>query len=213
LLASETNKFDLMKSEQIHELTVAEIGRLVGEFYRQRHAYTEELAALFSASEAGQPEERPRTDRAEEVRGRALEMLNGYAPAGLKHAPPRSRQQELEINVEAIDIVLSALAQKELVATAAESAAFALEHGDEWAELCRDILLTAARLGALEKRAVEWRANLRVIPASLPLAQFIGTGRSIVGVLWASDPLYRPREAALQAKIVTAKEIKAAENA
>src|ERR1700680_3406530 len=122
-----------MKTERPHELTVAGIDRLVGEFNRRRHETTEALAALFSAAEAGQPEERPRTDRAEEVRGKALEMLNGYAPAGLKHAPPISQQPEDEIEVEAIDIVLSALAQKELVAAAEESAAFMLEHGDEWA--------------------------------------------------------------------------------
>jgi hypothetical protein len=213
LLASETNKFDLMKSEQIHELTVAEIGRLVGEYYRQRRERTEQLAALFSAAEAGQPEERPRTDRAEEARSRALQMLNGFAPADLKHAPPISRKQELEIEVEAIDIVLSALSQKELVARAAEAAEFALEHGAEWEALCRDIILTATRLGALERQAIEWRQKLGpAVPATLPMARFIGTGRSIVGALWASDPLYRPREAALQEKIVTAKEIKAAEN-
>jgi hypothetical protein len=202
-----------MKTERVHELTVAEIGRLTGEYNRLDRECAEEQAARFSAAEAGQPKERPRTDRAEEARGLALEMLNGYAPAGLKHAPPISRDEELEIKREAIAIVLSALAQKELVAAAEESAAFVLEHGEEWEALCRDILLTFTRGAALEKRAVEFRAKLRVIPASLPLAQFIGTGRSIVGALWASDPLYRPREAALQAKIVTTKEIKAAENA
>jgi hypothetical protein len=183
-----------MKTERVHELAVAEIGRLTGEYNRLRRERTEELAALSSAAEAGQPEERPRTDRAEEGRGRALEMLNGYAPSSMKRAPPNSRKAELEIDVEAIDIVLSALAQKELVATAAESAAFALEHGAEWEALCRDILLTFTRAQALEKRAVEFRQKLGpAVPATLPMAQFIGTGRSIVGIVWGADPLSRPR--------------------
>jgi hypothetical protein len=202
-----------MKTERVHELTVAEIGRLVGEFNRRRREATERQAARFSAAGAGQPEERPQTDRAEEVRGRALEMLNGYAPAGLKHAPPISQKQEDEIEVEAIDVVLAVLSRRELVATAAAAADFVLEHGEEWEALCRDIILAAARLGALEKRAIEWRAQLGVIPSTLPMAQFIGTGRSIVGAVWAGDPLSRPREAALQAKIVTAKELKAAQDA
>jgi hypothetical protein len=207
-------KVDLMKSEQIHELTVAEISRLVGEFNRRRHEATERMAARFSATEAGQPTERPRTDRAEEARSRALAMLNGYAPPGLKHAPPISQQQEDEIEVEAIDIVLSALSTKELAARAEEAAAFAVEHGAEWEALCRDILLTAARLQALEARAQAWRAKLGVaVPATLPMATFVGTGRSIAGAVWASDPLSRPREAALQAKIVTAKELKATQDA
>jgi hypothetical protein len=198
----------------VHELTVAEIGRLTAEFDRRDRELAEEQAARFSAAEAGQPQERPRTDRAEEVRGRALEMLNGYAPAGLKRAPPISRDQEIEIDREAIAIVRAALSQKELEARAAEAVAFALEHGDEWEALCRDIILAATRLGALEKRAIEWRQKLGpAVPSTLPLATFIGTGRSIVGVAWGTDPLSRPREAALQAKIVTKTEIKAAENA
>jgi hypothetical protein len=203
-----------MKTERPHELTVAGIDRLVGEFNRRRHETTEALAALFSAAEAGQPEERPRTDRAEEVTGRALALLNGYAPPDLKRAPPFSRKAQLEIEVEAIDTVLAVLSRKELVARAEEAAALWLAHGEQWSELCRDILLTATKLGALEHRAAQWRASLGgAAPSTLPLAQFIGTGRSIVGVAWGADPLSRPREAALQAKIVTAKELKAAQDA
>jgi hypothetical protein len=203
-----------MKTERVHELTVAEVGRLVGEYNRRRHEVTERIAARFVAAEAGQPQERPPTDRAEEVRSRAVAMLNGYAPPGLKHAPPISEQTEDEIERDAIDIVLAALSQKELVATAAEAAEFAIEHGAKWEALCRDILLTATRLGALERQAIEWRAKLGpAVPATLPMATFIGTGRSILNVPWGSDPLSRPREAALQAKIVTRKEIEAAADA
>jgi hypothetical protein len=42
-----------MKTERVHELTVAEIGRLVGEFNRRRREVTERQAARFSAAEAG----------------------------------------------------------------------------------------------------------------------------------------------------------------
>src|ERR1700682_3918798 len=102
-----------MKTERVHELTVAEIARLTGEFNRRRHEATRALADIFAAAEAGQPEERPRTDRAEEVRAKAAAMLNGHAPPSMRLAPPNSRKAELVIEVEAIDLVLAALSTKE----------------------------------------------------------------------------------------------------
>jgi hypothetical protein len=203
-----------MKTERVHELTVAEISRLTGEYNRRRHECTEQLAALFSAAEAGQPEERPQTGRAEEVRALAVEILNGFAPPGMKRAPPNSRKAQLEVERDAIDLVLAALSTKELAARAEEAAEFAVEHGAEWEALCRDIVLCAVRLGALERRAIEWRQKLGpAVPSSLPMAGFIGTGRSILNVAWGADPLSRVRAAAVEARIVTAKEIKATENA
>jgi hypothetical protein len=203
-----------MKTEAVHELTVAEIARLTGEFSRQRRSYTEELAALFAASEAGQAEQQPVTERAELVRNRAVFLLNGHSPEGLKLAVIGPRRQQIEVEIGALDLVLDTLSRKELVAHAEESAAFALEHGDEWAAICRDVLLCAARLGALEARAVAWRQNLGgVIPSTLPLAAFIGTGRSILGIPWGTDPLSRARTAALAEKIITTRELKDVENA
>jgi hypothetical protein len=81
---------------ETHALTVREIGRLVGEFNSRRRGYTEELAFLFSAAESGQPEPLPATQRSEQVRGRALEMLNGYSPDNIKHPSPISRKSQLE---------------------------------------------------------------------------------------------------------------------
>jgi hypothetical protein len=151
------------------------------------------------------------TERAEAVRNRALSLMNGHSPDGIRLPPATPRRQQIEVEIEALDLVLDALSKKELVARAAEAAAFALQHGEEWAALCRDTLLTATRLGALEARAQAWRQNLGgAVPATLPLAAFIGTGRSILGVPWGADPLSRPRAAALEAKIITAKEIKGA---
>jgi hypothetical protein len=200
-----------MKTEEIHQLTVAKIARLTGEYNAQRQSRAAELAGLFSAAESGQPEPQPATDRAETVRGRALEMLNGYAPAGLKLPAAVSRRHELEIEIEAIDLVLSTLAAKENIARAEEAAAFAVKHGDQWEGLCADIILTATRLQALEARAADWRAGLGgAVPSSLPMARFVGTGRSVLNIAWGADPLSRVREAALAARIVTPKELKAA---
>ena len=162
----------------------------------------------------GQPEVQPATPRDEEIRERALQLINGAAPDSLKIRPVKPRSEQLEIEIAAIDTVLVALAQKDRVARAAEAELFVAQHRNEWTQLCADILLVATRLQALERKAIAWRGQLSAIPSSLPLAEYFGTGRSILGptIVWPGDPLSRPREAALQANIVTAKEIKAAQN-
>src|SRR6266851_6374491 len=166
LPASRTRRIRTMKTEQIHELTVAEIARLTGAFNAQRQEYVRELAELFSAAEAGAPEPQPVTEHAEAVRSRALYLMNGHSPDGIRLPPATPRRRQIEIEVAALDLVLDALSKKELVARAEEAAAFAMLHGDEWAGHCRDILLTATRLGALEARAQAWRQNLGgVIPS------------------------------------------------
>jgi hypothetical protein len=198
-----------MNSEQIHESTVAEIARLTGVYNTQRQGHCVELAALFSAAEAGQPESQPAAPRAEMVRGRAVELLNGFAPAGLKLPPAASRRQELEIEIEALDLVLDALSKKENVARAEEAAAFAVDHGEAWAAICRDVLLCATRLGALEARAIAWRQKLAgVTPASLPLARYIGHGRPL-----GAGELSRAITEALETKIISKSELRDAADA
>jgi hypothetical protein len=105
--------------------------------------------------------------------------------------------------------VLEILSTKELIARSEEGAAFLLENGEEWRQICRDVLLCAVQLGALERRAVAWRQQLAgVTPATLAMAGFIGTGRSILNIPWSGDPLSRVRTAALEEKIISAKELK-----
>src|SRR4051812_47917275 len=142
----------MAQTDEIHALTVAEIGRLTGEYTRRRRAATEERAALYAAREAGAPEPDPLTEHDAAVREKALQMLNGYAPSSMRLLPPIPRDEELIIEVAAIDIVLGALSQQELTARATAAAAWIIAYGDAWRQLCRDIILTATRLQAPEAR-------------------------------------------------------------
>jgi hypothetical protein len=201
-----------MANNQIHELTVAQIATLSSEYRQRRNVATEELAAIFAAQQGGQAEVERIDDDTKAVRERALELLNGHAPASMKLYRSGSRDRELRIEVGAIDEVLSALSGKELAARAAEAAEWVERHGAEWRALCRDLVLTATRLQALEQRAQAWRATLGGnVPATLALAEFIGA-RSVLGIPWANDPLSRVRTAAIDARVVSRSEIKEAQN-
>src|ERR1700730_14090132 len=192
-----------------HQLMAAKIVQMLGDLQRQRVAATRELASIVAARAAGQREERPRSDQAEAARNRALEILNGHAPEGLRLVAPGSREAVLEIEVAALDLAMNALSQRELAARAVEAAALVREHGPKWAALCRELVLTATRLEELERRAHAWPDQMRGSePATLLLATFIGTGRSILNIPWANDPLSRLRTAALAAGILDKGDIK-----
>ena len=77
-----------MKSEDVHALTVAEIGRLTVEFDQQRRLAITELAGLANEPEISGPE----AIRAETARVRALELMNGYSPPGMKMPPGAPRR-------------------------------------------------------------------------------------------------------------------------
>lgn len=203
----------MTKTHAVHDLTVAEIARLTADYERQRRAATEELAGIFASRQAGQPEPAPLSDGDRAARDMARTMLNGWAPADFAMPSPASPEQQLIVRRDAIDLVLGALRSKEAAALAEEGAIWLIAHGSEWRELCRDILLTADRLRALEAKAVAMRQGLGgAVPVTLPLGDFIGTGRSLLGVAWGTDPLSRARTAALAEKVVSARQIEDCRN-
>src|ERR1700687_1821489 len=105
---------------ETHQLTVAAIGKMVADFNRRRHAVTLELAALFAAS-VDQAQELPPTPRAGEIRTRTLELINGAAPDRLKLPPVKPRREVLEVELAALDEVLTVLSQREVIARGAEA--------------------------------------------------------------------------------------------
>src|ERR1700688_2632006 len=92
---------------EIHALTVAEVSRQIGMYSQKRRAVSAELAAIFSAQQlAGRPTDQPLTDHVKSVRERAKTLLNGHAAALLTLPPATTREQELRVEVDALDLVL-----------------------------------------------------------------------------------------------------------
>ena len=138
--------------------------------------------------------------------------LNGHSPAQF-FLQPVPRISQINVEVAAIDLCLRALEQKEVVATAAQAAEWIIEHGDAWRALCREIILCGERLHALEDRALKIRQAQGYTVHGLDLAEFIGTGRTLLGCNWINDPISRVRTTALAAKIITERDLKEARNA
>ncbi len=206
-------------ADDIHQLTMAEIQRLTAQYNRDRVAATRELAAIHAGRQFGNAEVAlPATDV--EARARAVEMLNGYAPADLRMPPRVNREAALTVEIASLDIVISALGQKELVTRASEAAEWLIAHGKQWSDLCRAIVLTATRLRALEQKAVDIRRQLGETPPGMPMADVVGV-RSVAGARWShpdqggyeSDVLTASILKAISQKIVSEKEIKEASSA
>jgi hypothetical protein len=199
-------------SPEIKRATRAEIARQIAAYETKRRVTVDELAAIHSARSKGQTPEIVPPPNVVAARERAAEMLNGHAPDFLKRNPALTREAALIIEQDAIDIILKVLRDNETEARTFEAAQFAADHDEEWRDLCRDILLTAHRFLALEAKAKALRAAAHG-PVTLPLGQFIGTQRSVLNPAWkGADILSLPREAALNAKIITKHDIDEARN-
>ena len=193
-----------MKQDDIHALTVAEISRQVGEYNCKRRAVSAELAKIYAARKKGASAEQPLTDHMKAARERAKAMLNGNSGAILNLPPDATREQELWIEADAIDLVLKALSRSELVARAAEGAKWSEKISGEWRELCRQTTLAKIRLENLERRAAEMLQEGGPFAGRLPMTQFVG--RSLDGV-----PAADVAAAAITEGIVTKAEIKTAQ--
>lgn len=200
---------------EIHTQTVAEINRQIAQHTEKRGEITKELAAIFAARSNGQGIAEiapPPLVRA--TRERAREMLNGSAPDFLKRPVHMTREAELAVDRDAIDMVIKILSKEEVAARATEMVVYAETIAAEWKALCRAIMLTALRLEALEGRAHALRAPLAGTGTfGLPMLEFIGTGLSVTAGdgFAAADPLSRPRTEALALGIITRAEIRAIE--
>lgn len=159
---------------EIHALTVNEISRQTGDYSKRRQKITAELAAICASHKAGDPIEQPLSDHARNVRERAKAMLNGYAPPSLTLPPAVTRETELTIERDAIDIVLKALSQSELVARAAEAAQWIIKNEPSWREMCRQRVLAEVRAEALKDLALKMQeAAGGIYAVPLPMARFI----------------------------------------
>ena len=191
----------------VHELTVAEVGRLKSAFASQRQTAMERRAQLYASRNPEAATDELMTDDDRATRELARELLNGWSPAHFSTPPTLSEDQRLKREISALDLVLTALDQKEIVARAAASASWAIQNEDEWTATCRETLLCAERLMSLEQKLRQMRLQLGgVTPSTLPGATVFGTGRSILSG-GGSDPVSSARIRALVDGIVTQKQI------
>jgi hypothetical protein len=192
-------------SETIHDLTRAEIARQKGRLVARRAQLVEERADLFASGAMGA--ENPIGDDERAARAIAKNLLNGNAPASLILPPAVSSDKILFREQRGIEIALKILEDKDLAATAAEAVVWAEANADKWKSLCRDIVLAANKLEALERGAQELLEQCIDLSAiSLPMANRFG-GRPI-----CETPVNELTEAALAAGVVTAGEIRKARN-
>jgi hypothetical protein len=186
-------------------LDLAAIQEETAKFNRLRYAATQSLAEIFAATEGGMPAEAPATERAVAIRGRAAALMNGHSPASLKLPAAVSRREDLELQVSALDLVLTVYSQRELVARAEAAERFVEQHAAAWRKMCHDEVIDSVRIAARQSRAVEWRKQLfGIVPGNLPLARHVGHGRPLPD---------RAITEALDLGIVSKAEIEAAKNA
>jgi hypothetical protein len=198
-------------ASEIERLTSAEIARQLAHFRSRRDGLTQKLAAAFAERAAGVSEPNI-SDREKQSRERARQLLNGHA-ALLPALKAETPEQELYIERDAYDLLIRTFTSERMNALAREAGAWAKAHADEWREICRDWILSAARFEAAERRAAEFRQReiASYAPAhSFEIMEFVGAGSSIE-VMGANLDL--ATKAAIKQKVVTAAEIKEAQNA
>ena len=194
-------------SDEIHELTTAEIGRQLSVLAERDRQITNELADRYrNALKNGGPI--PIIDADEQAaRAHARSLLNGAAPESLSLVPDLNRDKILYREKRGIAIATKILTSKDLVARAVEAVRWAEEHDGEWRTLARDIVLTAVRLNELEDRSQRLLGQcIDVSSIRLPMANIIG-GRAI-----SETPTSDLTERALAAGVVTSAEIKKAKS-
>jgi hypothetical protein len=193
---------------EIQTLTARQISEMIGRLNARRAEVTAELADIFKSRAAGGRIEILPPEDVRKARALAVQLLGGNAPASLTDAPLRTREQTLELEKAAIDIAIEILQRDHVRARAVEAVAWGQKHAVEWKDLCRQIVLGAHRLQALERRARDMRASIPgFTPPSLCLIGHIGSYTSTVyDPSWGRDFLGQLRRDATAQGVITERE-------
>lgn len=194
---------------EIHKLTTAEIARQVRTHTERRQQILDERHAIcVHALKTGATSDAPIVDADERAaREHAKRLLNGSAPESLSLPPEITRDKILYREQRGIDIALKILTDKGLVARAADAVSWAEANNEKWRALCREIVLTAIKLEALEHSASELLGQCSdIFSVRLPMANVVG-GRPI-----SETPIKELTETALAQGVVTSSEIRKAKN-
>lgn len=190
-----------------HPLTVAEIQFAEREIAALELQLVEEGRELYEAQRKGGPPALPLSEHDRRVGKYLKKYMNGATPARLLDATV-SRDAENRAHRDALQIVLRDLARKKEAASYAEAEKWAVDNAGEWRALCREIVLTAEKLGALEERARQFLRPIEGIVIKIAMGSTVGSGVSLLGT---GDPLREIRDAALKDNIVNEAEIRKAQ--
>lgn len=194
-------------NSEIHALTVAEIGRQISALSERRRQIVDERGKNYHASmKSGVVAPVISPDEAA-AREHARLLLNGATPEFSALPQAIDPENMLWREQRGIDIALKILSDKHLVERAAEAVVWAEANREKWRSICREITLTAVKLEALERSARELMGQcVDIFAVRLPMANIIG-GRPI-----SDTPIIELAEVALREGVVSAPEIRKAEN-
>ena len=191
-----------------HPSTVAEIRQARRELAANVPALMNEGAENYRALQAGTVPSRPLGDHEQRVAAHIQKLMNGSTPPGVL-APATTRGDQIRAQLDAIAFVDRELGKQEEHARYREADQWVSDNAKPWRALCREIILTATRLASLEERARKMLEPIEGTWVAMPMGATIGSGLSLLGI---GDPLCEMRTAALKEQIVTASEIRKAEN-
>jgi hypothetical protein len=190
-----------------HPSTVAEIGEAEREIVALDLQLMEEAREVYEAWRKGGPPALPLSEHDRRVGKHLQKYMNGATPARLLEANV-SRDAEIRAHRDALQIVLRDLARRKETASYAEAEKWVANNAKEWCALCREIVLAAERLAALEEGARRFLKPIEGIVIKMAMGSTIASGLSLLGT---GDPLREMREAALKDSIVTEAEIRKAQ--
>jgi hypothetical protein len=180
-----------------------DIAARIRDLLSRRDVLTQELAAINKNRERGVPEPPPLSDREKAHRAWKIALLDDVVPL-LELAPPISHEEELFRERDGIDAALTELQRRLTVAEAREAREFAYQHADDWKTLCREHLLSAIKLQALERRAETMIERMGPGGIRMPMSEFVGRELQI---LYPGAHLEAATRAAIAEGIISKKEI------
>lgn len=190
-----------------HPLTVAEIHGVEREIVALDLQLMEEARQVYETLRKGGAPALPLSEHDRRVGKYLQKYMNGATPARLLEANV-SRDAEIQAHRDALQIVLRDLARRKELASYAEAEKWAADNAKKWCALCREIVLVAERLAALEESARQFLTPIEGIYIKIAMGSTIASGLSLLGV---GDPLREMREAALKDNVVTEAEIRKAQ--
>jgi hypothetical protein len=187
-----------------HHPSTADIRQKRSQLFESQRALREEGAKLYAGRKGASPPTLPVTDHDRRVAAHIHRMLNGSTPKQVLE-PSALREEEIGAELAAIAYVDRELGKQQEAALEREALQWVDENKTLWREMCREIVLTAVRLAALEERAKNMLEQMPPWPVhGLAMSGSIGSGLSLLGY---GDSLFDYRAAALSEGLVTKREI------
>jgi hypothetical protein len=190
-----------------HPSTAAEIRQVQRDLATRDRDLLNEGAENYRALQAGTAPSRPLSDHERRVTAHIQKLMNGSTPSHLL-VPAVSRDEQIRAERDAIAFVSRDLARREEQARYDEAEKWVSDNAKQWRALCREIILVAERLAALEESARQFLLPIEGTYVKIAMGSTIASGLSLLGV---GDPLQEMRSAALKEKIVTDADIRKAQ--